>query len=488
MAGNALKNIIVIGGSFVGRPRFAIVSGQEHKAFIPYSGIFSAATNPTSHSVIQARVTSVQPHHIELDREWQGSKQIPFDYVVVATGTRLSKPAGMEFDDKRSSVDYLQKHQADVKRAQSILIVGGGAVGVQMATDLKEWYPEKKVTVVQSRPRVMPTFNPQLHELVSRRFDELGVKLITGSRVAIPPGGFPNNGSPFNVELTDGTTESTEFVILATGQTPNNQLVANLEPSTPDGESIVNPENGYIRVRPTMQFLDAKYSNLFAVGDIADTGAQKAARPGAAQAAVVAKNIQALIEGRNPEETFVKGPGAIHLTLGMKHNVIFRNPNTAEGQTEPWINEKHESLNPWKGKESRSLLAYSVQYIANFSDGFQNTLANPTNVIFKQLLGSKGYSSDMKTRISDSLIIGAILGVVVLGYTSDMFSRRAGLLFTSSLVAIGTLMATLALQVHPSQNMLWYFVIARGIAGFGVGGEYPPSAAAGIEESEEVRM
>ncbi|CAG8389550.1 unnamed protein product [Penicillium salamii] len=122
-------------------------------------------------------------------------------------------------------------------------------------------------------------------------------------------------------------------------------------------------------------------------------------------------------------------------------------------------------------------------YIANFSDGFQNTLANPTNVIFKQVLGD-GYSSEMKTRISNAVIVGAILGVVALGYTSDMFSRRAGLLFTSSLVAIGTLMAALALQVHPSSNMLWYFVIVRGIAGFGVGGEYPPSAAAGIEETD----
>jgi NADH dehydrogenase FAD-containing subunit len=235
-------------------------------------------------------VLSVKPSHVELDREWQGSKQIPFDYVVVATGTRLSKPAAMEHDDKLSSVQYLQKHQAGVKAAQSILIVGGGAVGVQMATDLKEYYPEKEVTVVQSRPRVMPNFHPQLHDLIKRRFDELGIKLITGSRVTLPAGGFPTDGTTFQVQLTDGTTESTQFVILATGQTPNNQLVADLSPSA-DAESIVNPQNGFIRIRPTMQFSDPKYSNMFAVGDIADTGAQKAARPGSAQAAVVAKNM-----------------------------------------------------------------------------------------------------------------------------------------------------------------------------------------------------
>ena len=66
-----------------------------------------------------------------------------------------------------------------------------------------------------------------------------------------------------------------------------------------------------------MQFQDPKYPNLFAVGDIADTGVRKAARPGAAQAAVVAKNIQALIEGRTPEEKYPRIPAAIHITLGL---------------------------------------------------------------------------------------------------------------------------------------------------------------------------
>lgn len=195
------------------------------------------------------------------------------------------------------------------------MIVGGGAVGVQMATDLKEYYPDKKVTVVQSRAHVMPQYHEKFHELVKKRFDDLGVDLITGSRVSVPPNGFPNNGTPFDVQLTNGETISTEFVILATGQKPNNSLVANLDQATPG--SVINPVNGFIRVRPTLQFLDDKYSNLFAVGDIADTGAHKAARPGVAQAAVLAKNVQALIDGRQPEEAFVRGPAAIHLTLGM---------------------------------------------------------------------------------------------------------------------------------------------------------------------------
>ncbi|RAQ50858.1 amid-like NADH oxidoreductase [Aspergillus flavus] len=368
---STLRNIIVVGGSYVGKttaqelaqvvpnthrvlliephshfhhlftfPRFAIVPGQEHKAFIPYTGIFPSTSSLTQHAVVQARALSVLPQHVKLDREWQGSRQISFDYLVVATGTRLVQPAGMRHDDKLSSVAYLQNHQNDVKKAKSILIAGGGAVGVQMATDLKEFYPEKEITVVQSRPQLMSGFHEGLHELVKERFDELGIKFVTGARVKIPAEGYPTEGGAFNVELTNGTQLSTEFVICATGQTPNNGLISELTPST--SESLINPDNGFIRIRPTMQFLDPKYSNLFAVGDIADTGLRKAARPGSAQAAVVAKNIQAMIEGKSPEDVFPRMPAAIHLTLGMKYNVIFRNPNVAEGQTEPTIMKKFD--------------------------------------------------------------------------------------------------------------------------------------------------
>ncbi|KAL2403931.1 Fe-regulated protein 8 [Exophiala dermatitidis] len=370
---NVLKNVVVVGGSYVGRntakelaqvvpathrvlliephshfhhlftfPRFAIVPGQEHKAFVPYSGLFTGTPNSTNHAVIQARVLAVQPRHLDLDREWQGSKQLPFEYLALATGTTLTEPGMMKSDEKKPSVSYLQSHQAMVKRAKSIIIAGGGAVGVQMATDLKEYYPDKTITLVQSRNRVMPQFHEKLHELVSHRFRDLGINLITGTRVVIPPTGFVDNGigKPFDVQLTNGKTIPTELVILATGQKPNNALVAGLEQSTPG--SLINPENGFIRVRPTLQLADPKYPNIFAVGDIADTGIQKAARPGMAQAQAVAKNIRAMIEGKEPTETYGPYPGAIHMTLGMKYNIIFRNPDKAAGQTEPTVVERQD--------------------------------------------------------------------------------------------------------------------------------------------------
>ncbi|KAJ0422221.1 hypothetical protein BJY00DRAFT_280437 [Aspergillus carlsbadensis] len=386
---SALKNVIVVGGSYVGKataqelariipsthrvllvephshfhhlfafPRFAILPGHEHKAFIPYTNLFTSlsAETKTDNAVIQARVLSVHAHHITLDRPWPetSTPQIPFEYLVLATGTRLTAPAGMRDNEKMASVTYLQNHQNEIKNAKSILIAGGGAVGVQMATDLKEVYPEKEVTVVQSRDVLMPQYHGALHNLIKGRFDELGVKFITGSRIAIPTNGFPVE-TPFEVQLTNGTTlpSKYDFVILATGQTPNTELLHSLPTSTStstsppssssESESLLNPSNGFIRIRPTLQFQNESYPHLFAVGDIADTGLRKAARPGAVQAGVVARNINALIRGnRDGLEEFPRQPAGIHLSLGLKYNVVFRNPDEAAGQTEPTIIERDD--------------------------------------------------------------------------------------------------------------------------------------------------
>lgn len=260
---------------------------------------------------MRAKALEVHPDHVVLDRPWEGSNQLPFSYLAIATGTRLTPPGTMTAEDKLPSVQYFQQYQKQVLAASSIVIIGGGAVGVQMATDLKELYPSKKVTLVQSRDRVMPKFHAKFHDLISERFAELGVDLITGNRVVVPEGGFPSDGSTFKVQLKDGAEIETQLVIPATGQVANNELVRTLP-------GQINPNNGFIRVQSTLQLQD--YPNIFAVGDIADTGAHKAARPGAAQAAAVAKNIRALIDGSRPTEKYSVSPAGIHLTLGLVSN------------------------------------------------------------------------------------------------------------------------------------------------------------------------
>ena len=167
------------------KPRFAVIHGHEEKAFIPYSGAFKDIPNNSNHAVVSARVTSVQADSVDIDRSFEGQQEIPFDYLVIATGTRLTPPSMMPSDEKSPSVSFLRDHQARAQKAHSIVLIGGGAVGVQMALDLKERYPEKDITVVQSRDRVMPQYHSDLHDIVAKSFQDAGIKYVESSCLRI---------------------------------------------------------------------------------------------------------------------------------------------------------------------------------------------------------------------------------------------------------------------------------------------------------------
>ncbi|KAF2443807.1 MFS general substrate transporter [Karstenula rhodostoma CBS 690.94] len=136
-------------------------------------------------------------------------------------------------------------------------------------------------------------------------------------------------------------------------------------------------------------------------------------------------------------------------------------------------------------RKSGTLITILGSALANLSDGFQQNLASPTNIVFKHLLGS-AYTASAQTRISNALLVGSVIGILGFGYAADRFDRKSSMLVTSGLVVAGSLLSTVALAVRGSDRMLWYVTVARGAAGVGVGGEYPTSAAAALEGSNEL--
>ncbi|KAK4940576.1 vacuolar protein sorting/targeting protein PEP1 [Elasticomyces elasticus] len=257
-------------------PRYAVTADVDtHKAFIPYIGTFAKCT-PGSGTTVQAKVLGLDKDTIHLDREvsldGQTVNKIPYAYLVVATGTKLSPPSSLPGTEKLDGYTYLRKHAQKVKRSSNIAVLGGGAVGVQMATDIKELYPEKSVTLLHSRLNLMNHFDSRLSDIVVARCHELGIKLKLGSRVKIPVQGYPTDGSPFEVNLEDGSSVSADFAIICTGQTPQSSLIQSVAPQSID-------EKGFIKTLKSLQIDDQDHPNIFAVGDVAATGAHKAAKP-----------------------------------------------------------------------------------------------------------------------------------------------------------------------------------------------------------------
>lgn len=365
------KNVVVVGGSYVGLnlaeslakqsgdkfrvllieknshfqhlfafPRYALTTKVDtHKAFIPYQ----KSRLGLEGAIIQAKALELSKDTITLDREVEldgvKTKHIPYAALAITTGTKLSPPSTLPGSEKLNGTQYLRAHAAQVEASKKIVIIGGGAVGVQMATDIGQLFPSKDVTLVHSRDTVMSKFHPSLHSIVAQRFSELGVKTVLGKgRVKLPSSGYPTDGSQFTIELADGTSIPADFAIISTGQTPQSEILGTLTPES------VN-ESKFIKVKDTLQIHDERFPHIFALGDIADTGAHKAARPALKQAEVVTSNVLKVLEGRSDLDKYqVSDPAAIHLTLGIEKSVIFRNPrgDGGEGGEEPVIMHKDD--------------------------------------------------------------------------------------------------------------------------------------------------
>jgi NADH dehydrogenase FAD-containing subunit len=195
-------------------PRYAVTTKvPTNKAFIPHQ----PSRLGVNGSFIQASAIGLTESAIQLDRgvmlDGEQVDSIPYFALAIATGTKLAPPSNVPGESKLSRTAYLRKHAEQVERSEQIVIIGAGAVGVQMALDTKELYPEKSVTLVHSRENVMSKFHPGLHSIVKERANELGVNLVLGRRVKLPKEGYPVNKGGFDVELVDGTKIAADLAV-----------------------------------------------------------------------------------------------------------------------------------------------------------------------------------------------------------------------------------------------------------------------------------
>ena len=59
----------------------------------------------------------------------------------------------------------------------------------------------------------MHKYHRGLHDIIEQRCKELGITMRLGSRVKLPPEGYPTDGRTFEVELEDGSKIPTDFAV-----------------------------------------------------------------------------------------------------------------------------------------------------------------------------------------------------------------------------------------------------------------------------------
>ncbi|KAI2621376.1 putative glycerophosphoinositol permease [Xylaria nigripes] len=116
------------------------------------------------------------------------------------------------------------------------------------------------------------------------------------------------------------------------------------------------------------------------------------------------------------------------------------------------------------------------------SDGYQNSLMTGTNVVLTRVY--KQYTSTFSTQVSNALLVGEILGQITIGLVCDYLGRKWAILITTALIVIGGILGTAASASTPV-GLFWFLTIARGITGFGTGGEYPASSVSASEAAND---
>ncbi|CAI5743020.1 unnamed protein product [Peronospora destructor] len=252
----------------------------------------------------------VSYHAIDIDDKKKGGlEQLSFDYLVLATGSIYSVPIkpGTHDYTRLAMKTKLQEVRHHIEQAEKIVVIGGGAVGCEVAAEIKFEYPNKSVTIVDGNEKLVSGNN--------LRLENHGVKVILGERLT-----EHLNGNSFEKCLlhTDkGTEIESDIQLLRGGFSPVATLVQEMD------ASLVT-ERGTVKVNNQLQLEDEKYGHLFALGDMCNHSAPKMAFIAGKQGKFLANELAAVIHKKQPRFTNpfeVPAVAATILSLGPSGGV-----------------------------------------------------------------------------------------------------------------------------------------------------------------------
>ncbi len=232
-------------------------------------------------------------------------KQIKGKNIVLASGS-YSKTIGQEITDR---VMTSEKALTMTQAPKSVVVLGGGVIGVEFASVWRSWGAE--VTIIEGLDRLVPNEDPAVSKMLERQFRKRKINFKTKTmfdRVEEDENGV-------HVFTQDGKQYDAEYLLIAIGRGP---ATANLGYE----DQGIPMEKGFVL---TNERLHTGVGNIYAVGDIVP-GVQLAHR-GFLQGIFVAEEIAGL------------KPKAIQEVNIPK--VTFSNPEIASvGLTQPAAEEK----------------------------------------------------------------------------------------------------------------------------------------------------
>ncbi|MDG1162370.1 MAG: dihydrolipoyl dehydrogenase [Burkholderiales bacterium] len=205
-----------------------------------------------------------------------GAQKVSFDAAIISAGSKVTKIPGIPYDDPRvmDSTDALTLQSIP----KSMLVIGGGIIGLEMATVYHSL--GTKITVVELADSLIPGADKDIVRPLQKRLKKQyeGIHLKT-KVVALSAG---KNGLKAEFDGDSKPKSSIyEKVLVAVGRTPNGKIIG------AESAGINVDSSGFIAVNKQMQ---TNVPNIYAIGDITGNPmlAHKATHEGKLAAEIIA--------------------------------------------------------------------------------------------------------------------------------------------------------------------------------------------------------
>ena len=202
---------------------------------------------------MQGVATFVSPHELEV-KGAGGTQRVRFEQAIIAAGSQAVRLPIFPWDDPRvmDSTGALQLH--DVPK--SLLVVGGGIIGLEMATVYRAL--GSAVAVVEFMDQLMPGADVDLVRPLAARLKNLGVAVHLKTKVTAAKAQKDGIACDFEGEsIPDRKTF--DRVLVAVGRSANGNTIG------ADKAGVAVTERGFI---PVDTQLRTNVPHIFAIGDL----------------------------------------------------------------------------------------------------------------------------------------------------------------------------------------------------------------------------
>lgn len=259
--------------------------------------------------------------------------------LVLATGSKWSGPINLpesDADIHKFVAEWREKFGA----ATDIVVVGGGAVGVELSGEIRDEYPvrraiihdasrieiyigvqDKKITIVHGQDNILNDAYPiKYRNRVKAGLAARNIDLVLGEFVQeFPPSGSGELVFKSEKKLNAGlvvsfchpasrTNLTDQRQVITSGPKPNTEFI---------GESLgaeILTETKLVKVEKTLQL--SSHPAIFAVGDIIDWKEQKQAAKANGHCPIVVANVLSFLAGQPARKEYEGFPEMIMIING----------------------------------------------------------------------------------------------------------------------------------------------------------------------------